>query len=83
VVEFGETLIELPVPTGLFPQLLAYQFQLALVPKAPPATLRVEELPGHTVAGEAVAESGTVDSVLTLTMVLAQLVILQLLSART
>ena len=61
MVPVGETLIGLPAPISVPPQLPVYHFQEAPVPKVPPVILNVVELPGHTLAGLAEAEVGAVD----------------------
>jgi hypothetical protein len=45
------------------PQEPEYQYQLAPVPKDPPETLNVDELPKHIEAGEADADDGAVERV--------------------
>jgi len=49
------------VPTSVPPQLPEYHFHDAPVPNVPPTTLSVEEPPGHTLVGDAVAEVGAVE----------------------
>ncbi len=79
----GVTLILLPLPTAVPPQELLYHFQLALLPRLPPFTLRVTLEPLHTESAEAVMEEGAVDKVLTLMDLLVQAVVSQVPSART
>lgn len=73
----GETEIVAPVPTGVVPQPLAYQFQVAPVPRAPPLTVSVLLVPEQIVAAEAFAEEGAVDTLLTLMSIFSQAVVLQ------
>ena len=58
----GFTVIELPVPTHVVPQLLVYQFQVADVPSVPPTTVNVE-LPPLQIGVVPVIEVGAVDTV--------------------
>ena len=64
VVEPGDTVIELPEPAPAPPQLPEYHCHEAPVPREPPTTLNVVELPAHT--GFTVADMlvGSVDAVL-------------------
>lgn len=75
--------MELPVSTNVLPQLPEYHFHEAPVPKVPPDTLNVVELPGHEVPGFADALIGSVDNVPTVTVTLTQAVVLQSPSALT
>ena len=83
VVAEGVTLMLLPLPTAVPPQELLYHFQLALLPRLPPFTLRVTLEPLHTESTEALIEVGAAEKVLTLMDLLAQAVVLQVPSART
>ena len=58
-----------------------YQFQLAPVPKLPPVVPSVVDEPVHIVEGNAVAEAGKVEVVLTTTEILTQVVVLHVPSA--
>lgn len=69
----GETVIELPVPNEEpLPQPPWYHVHDAPVPKEPPLTDNVVELPLGTGFGEADAEPGAVELVLIVTEVLAE-----------
>ena len=59
------------------PQLPEYHFHEAPVPNDPPVTDNVVEFPEHMVFGSADAPDGAVDEVLTVTVTLAQDVVLQ------
>jgi hypothetical protein len=83
VVAEGVTLMLLPLPTAVPPQELLYHFQLALLPRPPPFTLRVTLEPLQTESAEAVMDVGAVEKVLILMDLLAQAVLLQDPSART
>jgi hypothetical protein len=65
------------------PQLPEYHFHEAPVPNEPPVTVNVLEFPGHIEAGFAEAPVGAIDEVLTVTVTLAQVVLLQVPSALT
>ena len=77
------TVIELPVPAGVPPQLPVYHFHDAPVPNDPPVTVNVTSPPEHTGFGLTVAPVGAVDSLFTVTVTLAHVVVLQSPSART
>jgi hypothetical protein len=83
VVDEGDTEIELPVPTGVPPQLPEYQCHEAPVPNEPPVTVNVLEFPEHTGFGFAEAPVGAVDEVVTVTVTVAHVVLLQVPSALT
>ena len=72
-----------PEPTGVPPQLLLYHSHDAPVPSEPFCLDSVENSPGQMDPGLADALVGAVDSDLTVTVTLAQLVVLQSPSART
>ncbi len=73
----------LPVPTAVPPQLPLYHLQLALVPREPPLTLReTVELPQVESVLAMMAEA-TVLAEFTVMVLDAQLVVLQVPSART
>lgn len=57
--------------------------QLAPVPNEPPVTVKVEEFPSHITKGVALAAVGSVESVFTVTVMLWQIVLLQVPSALT
>lgn len=57
-------------------QLPAYNSQLAPVPRLPPFTVRVAELPGHIPAGTADSDTGAEEFWFTLTVAEAQAVVL-------
>ena len=79
----GETVTEDPLPMEEPPQLPEYHCQLAPVPREPPLTVSVVGDPEQTVAGEADAEEGADETEFTVTVVLAQVVVLQVPEART
>ena len=79
----GVTLMLFPLPTAVPPQELLYHFQLALLPRLPPFTLRVTLEPLQTESAEAVMDVGAVEKVLILMDLMAQAVLLQDPSART
>ena len=72
----GETLILLPVPTNVPPQLPEYQFATAPVPAVPPVKVNVVELPLQTVVVPFIPVGAT-ESVWTVTVILAHVVVLQ------
>ena len=76
-------MIHEPVFTGVPPQLPLYHFHDAPVPSEPPCRHNSDDPPGQTELGLAVAPVGAVDSVFTVTVTLAQPVVLQSPSART
>ena len=69
--------MEGPDPMEVPPQLPVNHCQEAPVPKAPPLTLRLVELPMHTGFTVADMEEGAVELVFTFTVSEAQLVVLQ------
>lgn len=71
----GDTLMLAPVPTSVPPHEPLYHLMLAPVPRLPPLTLSVEELPEQMVDAEAEALVGAVEAVLTVTVVDTQPVI--------
>ena len=75
--------MELPVPTDAPPQLPEYHFHEAPSPNEPPVTAKVLGLPEQTEVGFAEAPVGAIDEAVTVTVTLAQVVVLQLPSART
>ena len=77
----GDTTIEAPVPITALPQLPLYQFHEAPVPSEPPDILNVVGLEGQTGLVLALALTGPVDVVFTLTVTLAQAVVLQVPTA--
>ncbi len=79
----GVTARDVPVPSNVPPQLPEYQVQVAPDPSEPPVMLKVVDAPsqmGSTVADALVA---AVEFVFTITVTLAQVVVLQVPSART
>jgi hypothetical protein len=83
VLADGETVIELPVPTCVPPQLPEYQTQPAPVPSEPPTLVSVVEPPLQIGFVEEVMDVGATDRVFTVTVTLAQVVVLQVPTART
>ncbi len=83
VVAAGETEIEAPVPTSVPPQEPLYHCHAPTVPKDPPFTVNVEELPEHIEVGLAVADEGATELLFTVTVTLAQVVLPQVPSALT
>ena len=79
----GDTDKVTPVPSMVPPQEPEYQVQLAPVPSAPPVTLKVVELPSQIGSTLAEALVATVELLLTITVTLTHVVILQVPSART
>ena len=65
--EVGETVTDDPVPTDVPPQLPEYHFQLAPVPRAPPETDSVVELPLQIVVVPVILD-GAVELLLTVTV---------------
>jgi hypothetical protein len=78
----GATVMLLPVPTDVPPQLPLYHFQLAPLPRLPPLTLRFVFLPRQIVVVPVIEEAGTEVS-RTFTVMLRQRVLLQVPSALT
>lgn len=72
-----------PVPKGVTPQAPLYQLQFAPAPNDPPATERILRSPGQTVEAELMIVVGSVERSSTRIVILAQLVVLQVPSART
>ena len=66
-----------------FPQEPEYQYQLAGVPKKPPAMLKVAEDAEQITDGVAIAESALTEKVLTVIVILTHEVELQIFSALT
>jgi len=83
VLADGETEMELPVPTGVPPQLPEYQTQPAPVPSEPPTLVSAVGPPLQMGFVEAVMDVGATDSVFTVTVTLRQTVVLQVPTART
>ena len=80
----GETEIDTPLPTNTPPQLPEYHCQLAPLPKEPPTTESVVELPAQIGFTVALILVGSVDSVLlTFTVTVTQVVELQMPSPLT
>ena len=80
MVEVGVTVIDVPVPTGVPPQLPVYHLQS--VPD-PPVAVRVLLAPEQIMVGLADADVGATGSGLTVTDVVAQVELPQLFSQRT
>lgn len=79
VVTDGVT-VKVPVlleDNKVLPQLPPKSSHTAPAPSVPPLTVKVTLLPGHTVEGVAVTDTGAVDTLLMVTVVLKQLVVLQ------
>jgi hypothetical protein len=72
-----------PVPTNVVPHPPVYQFHTAPVPKEPPFTDNVVELPGHTWFTVAEILVGAVEFVLTFIVSDAQAVVLHVPCAST
>lgn len=83
MVALTGTVIDAPVPTNVPLQEPVYQLYCAPVPNEPPVAVRVTLLPVHTEVDEAVMPVGAVEAVLTLMVTCAQVVVLQVPSART
>jgi hypothetical protein len=83
VVEAGETVMLVPLPTDVAPHDPLYHRHVAPLPRLPPDTDTVDEPPLGTFAGEAVALAAAVDCVFDVTVALAQAVVLHVPSART
>lgn len=82
MLDVGETVTEEPLPTAVPPQDDEYHCQLAPVPKEPPITLKVVEPPLQIVVLPEIA-IGALDKELTFIVTCAQVVTLQVPSART
>jgi hypothetical protein len=72
----GETVILLPMPAGVPPQESVNHWATTPVPTVPPLTVKVVELPLHIVVVPEIVV-GAVEGVLTITVVLAHGVVLQ------
>ena len=72
----GETVILLPVPAGVPPQVPVNHSAMAPVPALPPESVNVVLPPAQMVVVP-VIDTGAVESVLTVTVLLAQVVVLQ------
>lgn len=83
VVVTGLSVGELPVPTSNEPHEPLYQFQVAPLPKVPPAVVNVTEEPWQIVDGFIVSDVGFVELTSRVTVVLTHVVILHKLSALT
>ena len=83
MVDAGETDREAPLPTGVPPHELLYHCHDAPVPREPPDTDKVVASPTQMVEGAADAETGFVDKLFTVTVVVTQIVVLQVPSALT
>ena len=83
LVEVGETVMLVPLPTSVPPHEPLYHWNEAPVPRLPPDNVSVDELPPTMSAGDAEAPVGGIDCVLDVTVVLAQVVVLAVPSART
>ena len=85
VVTIGFTVmvVDVPLPTCVPPQEPVYQTQLALVPKLPLVTVKVEVAPEQIAEGFDVAVVGATDGVFRVTVVFTQLVVLQSPAAHT
>jgi hypothetical protein len=78
----GDTITLEPVPTKVPPQVPLYHFQDAPVPREPPFTLKVVDVPRH-IKPEPVMEVAGTELSLTVTVTDLQIVLLQAPSART
>lgn len=83
MVEVGLTVIDVPLPAAVPPQLAVYHCQLAPVPSDPPTTESVVLLPEQMVVDVAEIEAAGVERSLTVMVTEAQVVVLQVPSART
>ena len=63
------------------PQEAVYQFQLAPIPNVPPEILKADEFPWQIIAGEAFAEVGLMEIVVTVIVALTHEVVLHTFSA--
>ena len=75
--------MEAPAPIDVPLQLSANHFHAAPEPSFPPTTESVVGDPGHTATGLAATLAGAIEKESTLTITIAQPVILQVPSART
>ena len=69
--------VDVPLPTCVPPQDPVYQIQLALVPKLPLVTVKVDVAPEQISVGFDVAVVGATDGVLWVTVTVAHVVVLQ------
>ena len=76
-MEPGDTVMLLPVPITVLPQLPLNHSAVAPVPALPPESVSVVELPAQILVVP-VIEVGAVDAVFTVTVTEAQVVVLQL-----
>ena len=85
VVTIGFTVmvVDVPFPTSAPPQEPVYHTQLALVPKLPLVTVKVEVEPEQISVGFAVATVGASDGVLRVTVTFVHAVVLQSPTAAT
>jgi hypothetical protein len=83
LVEAGVTVMLLPVPTAVPPQLPLYHFHDAPVPSVPPLTLNEVLWPTQTAVDVAVTDTVGTDVSLTVTTTFLHMVLLQVPSART
>ena len=85
VVTIGLTVmvVDVPLPTTVPPHEPVYHTQLALVPKLPSVTVKVDVAPEHISVGPDVAVVGATDGVLCVTVTFAQVVVLQSPTAET
>ena len=81
MVDAGETERETPLPTGAPPHEPLYHCHEPPVPREPPVTVRVVASPVQIIEGEAEAEVGAIDKLFTVTVVVTQIVVLQVPSA--
>jgi hypothetical protein len=82
VAEAGDTTTLLPVAMDVPPQLPLYHFQLAPVPRVPPLTLSVVDVPKQIML-EPVMDVAGIELSLTVTVTDRQMVVLQIPSALT
>ena len=82
MVEVGVTVMLSPEPRSVPPQEPLYHLHRALLPRLPPLTLRVVDVPLQTESRVAVMAVGAVDALLTLIDLLTHAVVLQVPSAR-
>ena len=83
VVVTGEKVLLLPENRYIPPQEPEYQFQFAPVPRLPPVNERVDDDPEHRFGGFALTDEEAVETKLTVTVELTQLVVLYVPSALT
>jgi hypothetical protein len=83
LVEAGVTVMLVPVPNEVPPQLPLYHFHVAPVPNVPPFTLKVVFWPTQIAVDVAVTDTVGTDVSLTVTTTFLQIVLLQVPSART